>query len=391
MRQNQNPHVLWILTGVALRIGQRMGLHADGATLGLPVFEAELRRRIWWQIILLDNRTAQRAGLRDSITPNSFDTNLPANINDADLDPNMRDMPLEHKYQTEMMFCLITYEIGKFTKGAGSQKFFAAPVSAKDKIMDELESRLHTKFLRYCDRSIPLHSLCIAVAKSITANMRLMAHHPRHWKGRESDIPQAERDILFSLSLQMLENDNMVHSVPGLKRYLWHVHVNFQFDAFIILLSELRRRPNGEHSNRAWNHVQEAFNTHPELTSDDYALHKAIGNLTLRAWEIREAQLAQQNQDHTAIPGFIATLRAKRDSNQEFKCTAETAQFAPDQSNSIQRNVLNYTPGGGDTFSSSTGNDLADLNIAFDPAQISPMGWDYWAQLLQEYDQQIFG
>ena len=52
MRQNQNAHALWILTGVALRIGQRMGLHVDGATLGLPVFEAEMRRRIWWQIML---------------------------------------------------------------------------------------------------------------------------------------------------------------------------------------------------------------------------------------------------------------------------------------------------------------------------------------------------
>ncbi|PVI03122.1 hypothetical protein DM02DRAFT_268080 [Periconia macrospinosa] len=388
MRQNQNPHSLWILTGVALRIGQRMGLHADGATLGLPVFEAEMRRRIWWQIILLDNRTAQRAGLRDSITPNSFDTNLPANINDADLDPNRREMPLEHKYQTEMIFCLITYEIAKFIKEAGYQKLFAAPLSAKDKIMDELEARLHTKFLQYCDRSISLHTLCIAVAKSITANMRLMAHHPRHWKGRDSHMPQDERDILFSLSLQMLENDNMVHSAPGLKRYLWHVQVNFQFDAFIILLSELRRRPNGEHSNRAWKQVEEAFNTHRELTSDDSALYIAIGNLTLRAWEIREAHLAQRNQSHVEVPGFIATLRAKRPSKQE---TRHVPEYAPDQSDSMQQNVMNYAPASGDCLSSSTGTDFVNLDIALNPAQISPMDWDYWASLLQEYDHQIFG
>lgn len=387
MRQNQNPHALWVLTGVALRIGQRMGLHADGATLGLSVFEAEMRRRIWWQIILLDNRTAQRAGLRDSITPNSFDTNLPANINDADLDPNMQEMPLEHNYPTEMIFCLITYEIGKFIKGAGYQKAFAAPVSAKDKVMDELESRLHTKFLQYCDRSISLHSLCIAVAKSITANMRLMAHHSRHWKGRDSHMPQAERDILFSLSLQMLENDNMVHSVPGLKRYLWHVQGNFQFDAFIILLSELRRRPNGEHSHRAWKHVQEAFNTHRDLTSDDYALYIAIGNLTLQAWEIRETQLAQQNQGHVEVPGFITILRAKGPPKDE---STRGPQYIPDQRNSTQQSIVDYTSASGHTLISSTGADFGDQDIAFDPAQITPMGWDYWENLLQEYDHQLY-
>ncbi|CAI6340673.1 unnamed protein product [Periconia digitata] len=386
MHQNQTPHALWILTGVAFRIGQRMGLHADGATLGLPVFESEIRRRVWWQIILLDNRTAQRAGIRDSITPSSFDTNLPANINDVDLDPNMREMPLEHKYQTEMIFCLITYEIGKFVvKESGYQKLFAAPLPAKDKIMDELESRLHAKFLRYCDRSISLHALCIAVAKSITSNMRLMAHHPRHWKSKHSNMPQSERDILFSLSSGMLENDNMVHSIPGLKRYLWHVQVNFQFDAFIILLSELRRRPKGEASSRAWHHVQEAFNTHHELTSDDYALHIAICNLTLQAWEAREAHFAQQNHGHVEVPDFIATLRAKRSSQQQPE---NVPHHELHKTNTVQKGFLSHPKERHETLSDSTGDNFTDLDAAFDPSQFDNLGWDYWANLLQEYDYQ---
>lgn len=93
MRQKYSPHSLWILTGVAIRIGQRMGLHSDGKSLGLPIFEAEMRRRVWWQIVLLDNRNAQLSGLKNSVVANFFDTNIPANINDSDLNPNMSEQP----------------------------------------------------------------------------------------------------------------------------------------------------------------------------------------------------------------------------------------------------------------------------------------------------------
>jgi hypothetical protein len=52
--QSYDARVIWILTGVAGRIGQRIGLHRDPATLGLPPFECEIRRRVWWQIMMQD-------------------------------------------------------------------------------------------------------------------------------------------------------------------------------------------------------------------------------------------------------------------------------------------------------------------------------------------------
>lgn len=38
-----DPHTYWILTGIAARIGQRIGLHRDGEKLGLPPFDVEMR------------------------------------------------------------------------------------------------------------------------------------------------------------------------------------------------------------------------------------------------------------------------------------------------------------------------------------------------------------
>lgn len=43
-RFDYDPGVLWILTGTAVRLGQRIGLHRDGEKLGLPPFEVRTIR-----------------------------------------------------------------------------------------------------------------------------------------------------------------------------------------------------------------------------------------------------------------------------------------------------------------------------------------------------------
>lgn len=47
---------------MAIRNGQRLGLHKDLAIKGLTPFEVEMRRRLWYQIVILDTMSAQQAG-----------------------------------------------------------------------------------------------------------------------------------------------------------------------------------------------------------------------------------------------------------------------------------------------------------------------------------------
>ena len=59
VRQYHEPNSFWILTGTAVRLGQRIGLHRDGTLIGLSPFETEIRRRVWWQLMALDGQTAE--------------------------------------------------------------------------------------------------------------------------------------------------------------------------------------------------------------------------------------------------------------------------------------------------------------------------------------------
>lgn len=52
--RSQDPARSWNLTGLALRLVQSLGMHRDGSQFQLSIFEAEMRRKIWWGLCGLD-------------------------------------------------------------------------------------------------------------------------------------------------------------------------------------------------------------------------------------------------------------------------------------------------------------------------------------------------
>ena len=190
LRQGYESQSLWVLTGVATRIGVRLGLHRDGADLGLPPFEAEMRRRLWWQIALMESRAAEFSGVGQLLMHMNWTTRLPLNINDSSLHPSMVDLPVEENGATEMIHCLLRYEVGNFMKQGGPmsaldgtrQKFTSSevPVDYKVKAIQDLEELLESRYLRYCDPSIPLHYVSAIIVRLIMCKMRFRSLHPRH-------------------------------------------------------------------------------------------------------------------------------------------------------------------------------------------------------------------
>ena len=188
-RHFYDPHTYWILTGVAIRIGQRMGLQRDGEKLGLPPFEVQMRRRLFYQLLPLDGLASQLSGTAIGIVPDTWDTERPSNINDDQIWPGMTEKPEEQKGATEMMFCLTRSCVGKFFARTGAKTQGAAPWQFKDYdeaelVIKEAESEVEEKFIRYCDMVNPLHFLAIGLARSGISAMRLRIRLPLR-AGRE--------------------------------------------------------------------------------------------------------------------------------------------------------------------------------------------------------------
>ena len=328
VRDIYEPRAVWSLTGVAVRIAQGMGLERDGVDLGLPFFETEMRRRIWWLLKTHDFRTAELCGLakfRDiDLGPGS--TGFPTNVNDDQLYPGMPFLVAKSNTLTDVVFITLRYELANFAaariarfrrQGMIPSQFDLRQTGSNkveiDEAFKELEELLETKYLRYCDPSQPLHLLTMLVARYAMNVIRFLTHHPRSWASIEQ-TPLSERQYVWEVSIKLLEQHNMVQTNPQLKRYAWHASYFQQWHAFIHVLDTLRANPLIADAEKAWQLVGNTYENTPDMIFDTKKpIHIAVGNLCLKAYSVREAALHDGNISSPQTPEFILQLRRQRE------------------------------------------------------------------------------
>lgn len=327
MREVYDTKTLWTLTGVGNRIAEGMGIHRDGTSLGLPPFETEIRRRVWWQLLFLDFRTAELAGSGTYGNFGSWDVRTPSNVNDEDIWPGMKEEPVPKERNTEMIFCLTRYELGMFWKqklltkepqgdfGTLWENFRRlAAIDEKEKGIEELERMLEHKYARFCDPSIPIEFMAILVIRAAANGMRLMTHHPRRY-AKDEDVPESERQLCWTIGCKLLELDNLVHSSKPMNRFRWHMGSYFQWQALIYMLTELRRQPLQEQADRGWQIVHEIFEHHPTFVTEvRKPIHFAVGSLAVKAWRAREQTWSRRPaMTPMIVPDYIRKLQKDRE------------------------------------------------------------------------------
>jgi hypothetical protein len=83
-----------ISTGIIVRLGMKMGLHRDpGPYPSIPVFQGEMRRRVWAAVRSIDLLFSAQAGLPPIVRPRDTNTEIPRNIYDDELHEEMKILP----------------------------------------------------------------------------------------------------------------------------------------------------------------------------------------------------------------------------------------------------------------------------------------------------------
>lgn len=359
-------------------MGQLLGLQHERESAGISLFDTQMRRRLWWQVIVCDNRSAQLAGLQGQgpsfSEPVTF--SLPANLNDSDMSPEMTEMPVIHKGHTEMIFCLVRYELGKFL-GTNGRKLHNPQTSLwdKDQLINEFEDTIERDYLRYCDTANPLHLISSGGARSAICKMRLLAHHPSQYPDKGASMPQAEKDMLFATSLKMVEYDVLGQSTRTLERFSWHTEHYFQLDAFVyMLIASLTQIP-GALMDKAWCLISDIYKYRPSLVNESKELYVEVRALTLRAWEAREANLTRLQLGPVVIPSIISKLRSNLQpaptqlSNNSSEYSYDSMQY--------QQSMT--------AFTSSTGDGISATTPVDDGWQtgFGVVDWDHWNHLLE--------
>jgi hypothetical protein len=237
--------------------------------------------------------------------------------------------------------------------------------------------------LRYLDPVIPLHILARSIVKIACGKMRLTTRHPRLFADRGSTMIEEEKDRLFDICLMMIEQDDFLHSMDCVKGFLWHLNLNFQVDALVCLLSELRYRDPGTSTDKAWSEISKTYTHHPNIVFDTKSpLSVAIGNLTLKSWEIRDQRLQTHhlNLQQSSRPSFISKLLEQRTTNGTSSSTEPSSRAAEM---------------GFDTAPLSPHNPSSDAYEGLGPsltphtlaASMEPIDWDSWNGLIHDEEE----
>ena len=158
---NDTSRSIWCLAGLAMQQAQAQGLHRDGTNFSIPPFETEMRRRLWWHISLQDARASEDYGADPAFHQHFFDTRLPLNVNDDDIWPEMKELPVEQAGSSDMTFCLVRFELAhmqrklRIVASSESDDDKKSSIKEKEKLIDATHQHMQEKYFQYCDPNVP--------------------------------------------------------------------------------------------------------------------------------------------------------------------------------------------------------------------------------------------
>jgi hypothetical protein len=161
-------------------------------------------------------------------------TKWPTNVDDEQLYPSMPSIVAAENRVTDVLFVAFRCEMTEFAVGRIA-RFRKQGLTTDQWNMDEarhdkgeiedavegLQDMLETKYIRYCDPSRPLHLMTMLVGRYGMNVVQFLSHHPRSW-ARLSNVSASERQLVWDVSVKLLEQHNMVQSNPMLKNFSWH-------------------------------------------------------------------------------------------------------------------------------------------------------------------------
>lgn len=160
-----------------------MGLHRDGTEYGLGPVETHVRRMIWYQLCFLDIRTCEAQGPRPGIREEEFDTRMPLNVEDSDLEsPNP---PTESATRwTDMTLSLIRWECVEMHRVVwvdrprlDKKKISLTAVLGK---VENFRRMMREKYLSLIDDSVPVQREGRLLCEVLTLRMHAMVLHKYH-------------------------------------------------------------------------------------------------------------------------------------------------------------------------------------------------------------------
>ncbi|KAI3528950.1 fungal specific transcription factor [Colletotrichum filicis] len=294
-----------------------------------------MRRRLWWQTVLIEAKTSAASCISAKVLPSSRDTLIPLNINDEDLHPSMKEAPSVREGPSEMSYCVHTYETEALAMAmqipsvdevlwrqassnpASASAHAAIPsphpfdspfVTAIQDALQKFDRTLGPleRLLLSDSAANPLHAMALYARTSLAALVQIIItplEAAPEW-GTEIRGPE---DKFFNVGLVALEILLEQRRLAG-GQFAWLVDLDFKIQTFYYLGAQLQNRVSGSLAERTWAVIEKMYACREDLWELKDEENMTLANLLIVAWS-RRAEHFLGNRVLLLEPPFVTRLR----------------------------------------------------------------------------------
>lgn len=252
-RRHDSPRFVWMMVGIAIRMAISLGLHRDGSNFSnLSPFEIEMRRRVWWALCLFDVRASEDQGTEFTIAVDSFDTKIPLNINNSDIQPDSKQMPPEREGLTDMSISRVSIKTCEISKRMMVHGPKAPSLEEQDHMLQRIYQELDEGFLRYSTESNISYWVIVNVARLMMSKMTLFIYLPVLFSSPSEQLSEQLRTKLLLAAIEVAEYNHALNAEQACRQWRWIFQTYTHWHAIIYILIEIPRRPWSPLVERAW-------------------------------------------------------------------------------------------------------------------------------------------
>lgn len=277
-----------VLTSMAIRIAECMGLHRDPTEYGFSPIECHVRRLVWYQICYLDLKTSEVQGPRPYISYDGYTTQLLIDVTSSKSPQSSNSSPIWN----DLIFTSIRFECQEmqreclvFRNRVDQKKLSLTKAVSK---IEEFRLSMDAKYGPYLNTATPgpMQRMAHLVMKLFTSLLYLIILH-RHLNSVTYRIPDRLRQIVLTKGTDVLEAAVELESAEDLQQWAWYFGAYHQYHTAFLLLVEVFTYPMRREANRLWRCFDfifaEALNNVPPLQTNNPTLQDIIAHRDIKA------------------------------------------------------------------------------------------------------------